>query len=236
MLCLNYIPLLSLCLCASCQGRGGLFTPSFHPLIPVLHIKGKWVVPRPPSLASLTHSGSITAWISLIRSTARAALPVASAVPADHQVLGLITACVKVEVVLGHQVHIVEYEAVPFFLFESFQIAHIQELGSIKLFTSSLWRREIKIKRALEMRFPSVLPSTPIPGCHITLVNSQDNTHQDPERKCNDHKRPVWASRCTHIYILQSKSIPLSLARCLMVDNMLRKTKKFNDSTFSFCL
>lgn len=31
-----------------------------------------------------------------------------------------------------------EYEAVPVLLLESFQIAHIQELGSIKLFTSSL--------------------------------------------------------------------------------------------------
>lgn len=50
----------------------------------------------------------------------RAALPVASAVPAHHQMLGLILTLVKVQVILGHQVHIVEYKAVPIFIIESF--------------------------------------------------------------------------------------------------------------------
>lgn len=88
--------------------------------------------------SSLDHSGAPC--------SARAALPVASAVPANHQVLGLIATHVKVEVVLRHQVHVVEYEAVPVFLLESLQIAHIQELGAIKLLTSSLLRVERKMK------------------------------------------------------------------------------------------
>ena len=50
----------------------------------------------------------------------RAALPVPSAVPANHQMPGLILTLVKVQIVLGHQVHIMEYEAVPNFILESF--------------------------------------------------------------------------------------------------------------------
>jgi hypothetical protein len=53
-------------------------------------------------------------------------------------VVGLVLTCVKVKVVLRHQVHIVEYEAVPNLILESFYVAHIQESGSVKLFTSSL--------------------------------------------------------------------------------------------------
>lgn len=50
----------------------------------------------------------------------RAILPVPSAVPANDQMLGLILTPVKVQVILWHQVHIVEYEAVPIFILESF--------------------------------------------------------------------------------------------------------------------
>lgn len=50
----------------------------------------------------------------------RATLPVPSAVPTNHQMLGLILTPVKVQVVLWHQVHIVEYKAVPVFILESF--------------------------------------------------------------------------------------------------------------------
>lgn len=142
-------PLLSFVFVLLAKVVGGLFSSLFHPFIAVQHIKGKWVVsptscplPRfPHSLwtrSSLDHSGAPC--------SARAALPVASAVPANHQVLGLIATHVKVEVVLRHQVHVVEYEAVPVFLLESLQIAHIQELGAIKLLTSSLLRVERKMK------------------------------------------------------------------------------------------
>lgn len=110
--------------------------------------------------------------------TARAALPVASAVPANHQVLGLIATRVKVEVILWHQIHVVEYETVPVFLLESLQIAHIQELGSIKLLTSSLLRMEIENESAPEInKLTKVLPLALILEWYITLVPSQDNTH-----------------------------------------------------------
>lgn len=68
----------------------------------------------------------------------KATLPVPRAVPANHQMPGLILTPVKVQIVLRYQVHIVEYETVPNFIFESFYITHIQEFGTIKLLTSSL--------------------------------------------------------------------------------------------------
>lgn len=68
--------------------------------------------------------------------------------------LGLITAGVEVEVILRHQVHVVEYEAVPVLLLESFQIAHVQELGSVKLFTSRLRKTHVKMKSSKEKCSP----------------------------------------------------------------------------------
>lgn len=74
--------------------------------------------------------------------------------------LGLIPAGVEVEVILRHQVHVVEYEAVPVLLLESFQIAHVEELGPVKLFTSGLWRMHMKMKRPRE-KAPSCAPLSP---------------------------------------------------------------------------
>lgn len=57
--------------------------------------------------------------------TSRPTLPVPSAVPANHQMLRLLLTLVKIQVILWHQVNIVEYEAVPIFILESFYITHI---------------------------------------------------------------------------------------------------------------
>ena len=49
-----------------------------------------------------------------------------------HQVLGLLVAGVEVVVVLGHQVHVVEDEAVPGEVLQGLQVAHVQQLGSVE--------------------------------------------------------------------------------------------------------
>lgn len=74
-------------------------------------------------------------------------LPVPCAVPAHHQVLWLTPTHVDVMVVLWHEIHVMEDEAIPVLLLQGFQVADVQQFRSVKFGIPGLQTNSVNNKR-----------------------------------------------------------------------------------------
>lgn len=122
-----FSPTLSLVFVILCRSCCRVFS-SLHSLTSVSHLKrciyhGTFFL----FLIFLRHSGCLfhPVLITIVElldlsHPQQTTLPVPSAVPANHQMLGMLLTLVKVKVILRYQVHVMEYKAVPIFFLESF--------------------------------------------------------------------------------------------------------------------